>query len=75
MFPSRIYLCNCEQGISSCMLSWSKSVVSDIKIRLTALHLFASILPKPVDGEKDSFSVVIPVGASCISLIYFLPLP
>lgn len=38
------------------MLNWSKSIVNDIKIGLTALHLFASILTKLVDGGKDSFS-------------------
>lgn len=55
MVPGGIYLCNCEQQISSHMLSWSKSVISDTNIRLTALHLFASILTKSIDGEKDSF--------------------
>jgi len=75
MFPSRICLYNCEQRISSCMLSWTKSVISDKKIKLTVLHLFASILTKSVGGEKHSFSVVIAIGASCISLTYSLPLP
>lgn len=75
MFPSGIYLYNCEQQISSHMLSWSKSVISDIKIKFTALYLFASILTQSVDGEKLYFSIVILAGVSCVSLIYSLPLP
>lgn len=38
------------------MLNWSKCIVNDIKIRLTALHLFASIPTKLVNGGKDAFS-------------------
>lgn len=63
MFPGRIYLCSCEQQISSSMVSWNKSAVSDIKIKLTALYLFATALTTSVDDKKASFSAAIVVGA------------
>lgn len=57
MLRNRIYLCNCELlYYLPCVKLWSKCILSDIKIRLIALHLFASILTKLVDGGKGSFS-------------------
>lgn len=75
MFPGKIYLCSCEQRISSCVLSWNKSAVSDIKIKLTALDLFATALTTLVDEKKASFSAVVVVRAPWKSLIFSLPLP
>lgn len=74
MFPSRVNLYNSEQQIGSCGLFWSKSVVTS-RSGLTVLLLFAPVLTEPVDGEKDSFSVVMPGGVSGTSLIYSWPLP
>lgn len=57
MLWSRIYLCNCKLlYYFPCVKLWSKPIVSNIKIRLTALHLVASILTKLVNGGKDYFS-------------------